>query len=254
MYYYIMEQPKGMTARQLQKKIRNDLGFFGIEGEIGLISPARSVEEHVQIAFSKNYSTIVAVGSDKLINKVCSLMQGTNHVLGIIPINTSPQINKIIGLEKIEESFQALKFRKIKLVDLALIEPHKYFLSYATIHSDLPVDLELSIDEYASKVVATDAQILSPSLSDNHNINLYLSNFHDGPGLLSKAYNWLVGRKSKNIYPSVLRGKKILLNTIDPIPVMIDNEIVAKTPIVIKLKPKALKIITSRAKILKDLK
>jgi diacylglycerol kinase family enzyme len=94
MYYYIFESAKNTSQKNLHEKIKDYLGFLGIAGETMTVSPARSVEELTQMGIEKKYSTIVAVGGDVLINKIASLIQGTEIVLGIIPIEASEQINK----------------------------------------------------------------------------------------------------------------------------------------------------------------
>lgn len=244
-----MEQPKNMVTKSIQKRIKNVLGFFGIEGEVGFASPARSVEEHTEIALAKNYSTIVAVGSDKIINRIASLLKGKDRVLGIIPIDASEDITNLIGATKIEDACQALKFRKIRSLNLAYIEPSKFFLSRAQVQINKPCVVDINVDNYFLQTKVTHLEIVSSSVSPDGYIAINFKNSHEGPNFFIQGLYTLFGKKITDIYSSVLRGRKILINTSEPLAVIIDQEIIAKTPISLASFSRPLKIIVSRANI-----
>ncbi|EKD56475.1 MAG: Diacylglycerol kinase catalytic region [uncultured bacterium] len=260
MYYYIFEQPKGLSEKNLQKKIKDSLGLLGLAGETANVSPARTTEELVDIALAKEYNTIVAVGSDQLINKVASLIIGKDVVLGIIPIKTSDIINKIIGLDNIEDAYRALKKRFLKIVDLAYLYPGSYFITKAGIKSEKPVELELEIDQFKSTVMVTDLSVISPAINtvkSNHSeleqsdnrLNIYLTNKNKQPYDIVKFFNKAIGKDVIDKVSSVFRARKFIINSTSPIPIVIDGKIVDKTPVIFTTKPKVLKIITNRAKI-----
>jgi diacylglycerol kinase family enzyme len=66
---------------------------------------------------------------------------------------------------------------------------------------------------------------------------------------LTKAWGWLSGKEAPESNVSILKGKKIKINTTESIPVLINSEVVAKTPISVRTKFRALKIIVERDKI-----
>jgi len=70
MYYYIFESPKNSRERQLFEKIRDVARTFGIAGEITQSSPARTPDELTKMGLEKNYSTIIAIGTNSHINKI----------------------------------------------------------------------------------------------------------------------------------------------------------------------------------------
>lgn len=263
MYYYIFEQPKGLSERNLQKKIKDSIGLLGLAGETANVSPARSVEELVDIALAKEYTTIVAVGSDQVINKIASLIQGKGIVFGVIPIRTSDIINKIIGLETIEDACVALKKRFLKIVDLAYLYPGNYYLTKAEINSEKPVEMELEIDHFKTTVFATNLSVVSPAIntikssnsemeqSDNR-LNIYLSNSQEQPYEIVKLFYKTIGKEMGDKTSSIFRARKLIINSSVPIPIYIDGKIVDKTPVIFTTKPRALKIITSRATIDKN--
>ncbi|MCL5794907.1 MAG: hypothetical protein M1338_00915 [Patescibacteria group bacterium] len=252
MYYYILEQPKNLSTTSAQKKLRKILGTLGIEGEVGVVSPARSIEEHTEMAMVKKYSTIVAVGSDILINKIAAYLQGTNYVLGIIPVNASELVCQMIGTSQMEEACEALKFRRVKSVSLALVEPKKFLVSSAQITLDKAVKTIVNVDDIETELNITDATLLSPCVNNDSSISLFLKNKFEGPNSLVKGFNWLIGKKTVDNYSSILRGKSISLSTSEPMPLTVGSEIIAKTPIFCRVAPHALKIITRRAKIVQD--
>lgn len=264
MYYYILEQPKSMLEKSLQKQFRDIVGFFGIAGEITQESPARNVDELVKIALDKEYNTIVVMGSDKLINKVASLICNKNITLGIIPVNASPIIEEIFSLpnNKIEIACQALKQRYLKIVDLAYLYPSCYFLTSAIIKSSHPLDISLQVDDFKTQIKMTELKITSAAIntlptknnddieqSDNR-LHLFFTNSQDQPGNWQKAFNWAAGKKTLDKISSAFRARKIIIESVAPIPVYLDNQIIDKTPVMFVNKPRALKIIKSRAKIL----
>lgn len=262
MYYYIMEQPHGSAERKFQKKIKDMVGMLGLAGETAAVSPARTVEELVEIATFKEYNTIVAVGGDQLINKIASLICGKEAVLGVIPINTSPLINNILGIkdDNINEAFVTLKKRYLKVIDLAYLYPQSYFLTQAEIKTSQPIEVELEIDQVKTTTKITDLIIVSPAIntivnneyefeqSDNR-LNIYLANNRECPSDIIKFTHWFLGRKTIDHTSSLFRARKIIINTSSPIPIFIDGKIIDKTPVIITTKPKALKIITRRGRI-----
>lgn len=253
MYYYIFEQPKNRAATKTQEYVRDLLGVNSISGEYVTVSPARTTEELVEMGLDKNHSTIVAVGSDRHINRVAAKLHSNKKcVLGIIPINASFLILQLIGLEKedFKEACLILKYRKIKEINMGFIEPNKYFLTQAEIQSPKSTLANITVinsdfDSYQSDISMTEIII-------SRNLFVFITDKNLGPKFWEKSWNWLVGKKIPDIESSMLRGKKIKIATSAPIPVIIDNEIVAKTPIVASLQSKALKIIAKPVRMKKE--
>jgi len=252
MYYYILEQPKNKAISKTQEYLRDLLGLLGIAGEVVTVSPARSTDELVEMGLSKKYNTIVAVGSDRHINKIASQMINTKCVLGIIPINASSLINQLIGVSELKEAAEILKYRKLKEVNMGLIEPNRYFLTQAEIQSIKPIKTTITVigtnfDSYSIETNITELII-------SRNIYVLLNDKSRGPGLIKGTWSWLTGKKVADIESSILRGKKIKIETSVQVPVIMDGEIIAKTPIVASLQTRVLKIITKPDRIVEEKK
>jgi len=249
MYYYIFEQPKSNTTRA-QEHVKRILTELGISGEIVTVSPARTTEELVEMGVNKSHSTIVAVGNDHHINKIGSYLRNKNVAMGIIPINSSEIIHKLIGGSDIKEACEILKFRKLKEISIGAVEPNKFFLTQVEIqtHSSKPVAITIinpGSDSYVAQTTFSEIII-------SKNLYLFMTDKYINYNILKKSWDWLIGKTIPDIVSSILRGKKIKIETNEPIPVTMDGEIIAKTPIVLSLYPKALKIITKPARIINE--
>jgi len=240
-----MDSPKDSGQKREQEKIKDALGFLGIAGETVTVSPARTIEELTNMGLAKKYSTIVAVGGDRLVNKIAAMLQEKDHVLGVIPVNASAEICNLIGTSDIKTACENLRFRKVKNVDLSYIEPNKYFLTNINIISNKPLNCQIEIDSCEFKATATNI-VLEP------NLTLHLQDESLSGGTFKKAINWIFGKKSQDNNTSIFKGKRIKIDTSESLPVLIDGEVIAKTPIVARVKPKVLKIIAGRDKM--DLK
>jgi len=242
-----MEQPKTRNIQKAQDNIRKVLSELGIIGEVVTVSPARTTEELVEMGISKNYSTIVAVGTDAHINKIATYIKNSHIVLGIIPIDGSPLLYQMIGASDIKELCELLRFRKLKEVSMGAIEPNKYFLTQVEIQSPVSANVKITIINPGS-----DSYIAETSMSEiiiSKNLYVFVTDKHKDKNLIKNTFNWMIGKKNSVVDQSILRGKKIKIETDEPIPVTLDGVIIAKTPIVATLYQRALKIISKPARI-----
>jgi len=242
MYYYIME-PAGKKNSVWQEKVKDILGDLGIAGETVVPSSARTIEELTTLGLVKGYSTIVAVGSEKIVNKIVDCIVNQKEVkdvvLGIIPEDYESVMAKKIRVKDIREACNTLKQRKLETADVCLIEPNKYFLTEAVISSSRARDAYLITPEIKAGVVFNEI-IIRPGLE----IKIIDNSFSDSKkGLLG----WIFNKKADERGTSSFHGTYAKIEALDGgAPVKVENEIIAKTPIVCYNRPKALKIISSR--------
>src|SRR3990167_7897965 len=159
MYYYITEGARSREEARTLEREREILTNLGISGEFVTTSPARTVEELAELGVAKRYSTIVAVGSDRLVNQVATLLAGTPYVFGALPIENPAALELTTGIATIEEAAQALKFRRVHLVSIARIEPNKFFLTETHIHVPNPIPVRLTLDSSMAELEATDIRL-----------------------------------------------------------------------------------------------
>jgi diacylglycerol kinase family enzyme len=238
-----------------QEKVKDTLGDLGIAGETVSPSPARTIEELASLGIIKGYSTIVAVGSEKIVNKIVTALisQKSNNdtVLGIIPDDYDSRMAKRIGVKDYKEACQALKSRKLQTMDTVCIEPNKYFMTDAIIESPKSADTYLLMGQI--QVGAKFNKItIKPGVKieiedENKQIQSNVKNF----------FKFLIGKKEEglknNIYSSLFHSKEIQIETPDnSFSVKVDGDTVAKTPILVTHQPKALKIIVARETIINE--
>lgn len=244
MYYYIMDPAAG-KAVQWQEKVKSILGDLGIAGETVTPSPARTIEELASLGVVKGYSTIVAVGSQNLVNKIVTTLinqkEAQNTVLGIIPENYESTIAKRIRVKDLKDACDTLKYRKLETFDACFIEPNKYFVTEAVIESRKPIDAYLTTP-HVKAGISFNRFVIKPGLK----INIYDSNTKEGSK--KGIFGWLFGKKEESdIYTSFFQTNKFKLEVLDQtLPVKVDDYVISKTPIVCTNKNKALKIIVAR--------
>ncbi len=242
MYYYIME-PAGKKNAVWQEKVKDILGDLGIAGETVTPSPARTIEELATLGLVKGYSTIVAVGSEKIVNKIvdCIINQqeAKDVILGIIPENYNSVMAKKIHVRDLREACNTLKQRKLQTADACLIEPNKYFLTEAVISSPKSRDAYLMTPEIKAGVVFNKITI-KPGLE----IRIFDNSV--SPSNMG-FFGRLFAKKENSHSESYFRTKYAKIEALDGgAPVMVEDEVIAKTPIICHNKSKVLKIIVSR--------
>lgn len=248
MYYYIIESSKGkFNSRTPQEKIKDILGNLGIAGETVTPSSARTIEELTHLGIVKGYSTIVAVGSEALVNKVITVLAtetlAKDTVLGVIPNDFNSPLVKKLGITDIYSACNALKFRKLETVNLCLIEPNKYFLTEAIIESSKNKEIFFSMEKMKGKAF-TKKVTIKPGLE------VTLCDQSLEGGLLKKFFRWLFGKKEKDIYTSRFQTKRIRFESErENLPVKVSDKIVAKTPATFLNRGRILKIIVARDRI-----
>lgn len=249
MYYYLQESTANWNERKLLEKFKKLVGQFGIAGESVSPSPARTIDELVTIGLEKNYSTFVGVGSDLFLNKVASSLinqrgnfGGERVVLGLVPTDLQGDIAAWLGYRSIESAAAALKSRKVASVDVPLIEPSKYFIAPLRIKGSKVFSFKLATAGYTIDTQAA-------SLSIDRNLRVMISGTPTQNQLVGRLKHFFTGKQSENVADSQLRSNQLRIETLDTIPVYLHSEMIAKTPVSLKIVPQALNLITERGTI-----
>ena len=245
MYFYIFEPPRSSKERVYFEKIRDIAREFSIYGEAAQASPARTPEELTQIAVGKNYTTIVAVGSDEHVNRVASqLIVSTIPfpvALGVVSTDPVSILYERWGFKQPEEACEVLKFRKLEKFDAGLIEPQHYFITSARIECKKPSRITLEVDRWK-------AEALIDRLEVSNNLYILLEKFTRESSAVRAALNWIVGKEKRSADRSIFKGRVIRISSYEPQAVLIGSEVVARTPVNIYRKLNALNIICKRDK------
>lgn len=245
MYYYVFEQPKTSNDRKSQLKVREYLEDLGIVGEITNASPARSAEELTDMGIRKGASTIIAVGSDRHINNVITMVKtserGLNRdvVVGAVPLDAGSSMRERLRLTSVLDACEALKKRRYTTVDLGYIEGSCYFVTSAEMHTSSPVEITLRADRWEVTNHITDLIVFS-------DLTFSFYNTLASKKGLQKFASWLIGSEAEKKNVSIFHAKTLQITGSVVMPVTVEGAVVTKTPAVIYRMPKALKIIIKR--------
>lgn len=252
MYFYIFENSKANREKKIQEKAKQIIAELGISGENVTPNPARSIDELIDIGLTKGFSTFVGIGSDIFANKIISSLLSNKKnceedkpVFGFVPTDfDKSQIGKIINVTNIENACKSLRFRTLKTISLGLAIPNKYFITPLTINSQFPFSVHLILPNLEAVGSATQIKITP-------DINISFSDNNLGNSGIQKLLNIFKGEKMtySEKYSSRFTTDALKLVCEPSIPVNLENEIIAKTPIQIKRIDNHLQIIINRGTI-----
>lgn len=265
-YYYIYDSYlNDKKYRAVLAKIENRLTDLGINGHIGRLSLLKNIEELIGDELKRGVATVVAVGNDKTVNQVVNVIASKPGVaLGIIPIGERNQIAELLGIPQAELACETLSARKTEKLDVGKIHSVKnasgaadkqfYFLSGAVIPSQ---GVKLKFDEGYNIVPMDQNGYISiynfycpmsgkrKSFCHNPQNELLEISVENQPaeGFLKRFKN------TQEILPSIFPAKKVTVVGKKTAPIIVDCEIVAKTPAVFRIAPQKLKVIVGRERV-----
>ena len=268
MYYYIVD-PQNLSQSEferVQNQLYSSVSEYRVSGEVVRATGLRTVAQLVESAFSHGARTIVAVGSDGTLQELINAAGNREITLGFIPIVPSA-VGDTLGIKTVAQGAKTIAARRIAEMDLGSVNNNLFFtnaifgalpqdqgylasLRQGLTHGgrELPqLELKFSADghfEASLPVVAGCIQNLG------HPTDGYLDVL-----LLPQISGWTAFRHRHEIRrgefekipgTSVLHVKKIEIQTPDGLAIRSEGRILGKTPAVIEIKPKALKIIVGR--------
>lgn len=285
MYYYIINPASGGgKINKVQEKLRARLKELGIAGEFVKSTGPGDIPKLTRMAVEKGFNTIVAVGGDGTIHEVINSIPNESIALGIIPMGSTNELAKLLGINDWGEACTILAARKVEIVDLGIIGD-KLFVTSASIGFDTNIfEIKKSMNEgFLSKAnyytkLANSAKSFKPipielefekfsvstecfnfSISNGQFIN-YLpqkskpqDNVLDAVLINKLSYSDMIkygtGKinfsQNKSRY-SLFHTQKVTVRTPKPVPVTADGQIVAETPVTIQVSDRKLKVIVSK--------
>ncbi|HTL39416.1 MAG TPA: diacylglycerol kinase family protein [Methylomirabilota bacterium] len=276
MYYYIVD-PQKIPQREferVQNLLYSSVSEYRVSGEVVRVTGLRTINQLVENALSHGAKTIVAVGSDDTLNDVINAVGRREVVIGFVPIFPT-EVGKILGIKSIEQAAKTLGGRRIAELDLGLVNKnffvsklsfgvyqpagtgwmksldYKFFQNMVNMPS---FDVKFSVDgKYQASLKVIGGMIVNSR--DNAE---GLANPTDGVLdvlLLSKLSKWDVFKFRKEIISgdfekipgsSVIHVSRLEISTPVGLPLKSAGRVIAKTPAVIEVMPKALKIIVGK--------
>lgn len=272
MYYYIFEPTKNPKEQKIQEEIKIKLQTLGIVGECVTLSLAEEARDLARVGLRKNYSTVVAVGSDRLINEVGSGLIESGAVLGAIPLTEESDFHTILGTKNYLEACDILPQRKVLTTDCGLINSSKTFITKVAIKPKR----ELSLSENGLIIVNFDGDFQAETklceiivsnigikktdlpgekeetdkshqlLADNHLDVFIPDQLEERGGFFSRIF----GKKNEIEKPeddgSIFHPRHISIESRKKLVAMLYDKIIERGNLVIESYPAALKIIIKR--------
>ncbi|XOU94392.1 MAG: diacylglycerol/lipid kinase family protein [Candidatus Kerfeldbacteria bacterium] len=255
MHNYIFDQYLSEKKYQtILDKIESRLTDLGINGRIEKLTILKSFSESVSEIVKRGADTIIAVGNDRTISKVISLLPKLNITLGIIPIGPNNEIAKKLGIPEGEAACDILSARLVEKIDLGKANNY-YFIS----NLKLPINKEVFLDygSYNIRPITDDSQISICNFDlEINNSSSKEKRHHCNPkdGLLEAVFTQAEKPKSFfNVFnndfseSSIFPFKKVKIKcNKECLPAIIDGHTTIKTPIAVEVLPKKLKIIVGK--------
>ncbi len=239
MYYYITEPARSREDEQAEERIRELLIRMSIAGEFVTTSPTRGVEELAEMGVAKKYTTLVAIGSETLINHLGTLLAGTPYVFGAIPLRRPDALAAVSGIRTHEEAAEALKLRRVRAVSIARLEPNKFFVTELRMSSPTDVGVRIRIDDALVESNCRDLTLTGGGDLTLRHVRL------DGPS--GGIFRRLFGAKPTEVTDSSsFHGRTIAIETDQPQPFYLGSELFARTPVAVTTIPNSLKMVTRR--------
>ena len=247
MYYYIFEPSQGPKEYERSAQIKKQLSELGIAGEMTSPTPGKSVNDLVDLAIAKRYSTVIAVGSMDLINKVAHAVIPYEVVFGIIPTVDHPDIARLIGTSDWKQAADHLKRRRFHPVRMGLINDQICFLTPAIIDVPDDVAIELRCPDYMVSA-AGGRMSITPTFDPEEEAETLLTvEIEEGTPRRSKGLlGGLFKKKAAAPGESLLRCPAFDLRSSAPLSVSVAGSVLATTPISCTTQVKPLKLIVGR--------
>lgn len=253
MYYYITEPLTTSAEKKRVEDIKSILSQLGIAGEFAVASPARTVTEHLDLAFKKGFTTIVGIGDDALANTIASAMLHRNYdkaALGMIPWDNRQELWQMIGAHSIKDLCQTLRTRLVTSVDAVELDSTHSFITSAAMILPKPVRFRLTYN-----TVVMLGQCTHLTISKDGQVEIWDETYRLAGKQSGSFLGRLFGASNNNDHSLSLTSfvsDHWQFETEQPCPLLVSGVKATETPLEVIRRPKALKLIVNRAKITTD--
>ena len=246
MYYYIFEPPLEAKEYERTTQIKELLSSLGIAGEMTNPTPGRTVEDLVELAVAKRYSTIIAVGNTELINRVARALEPHDVVFGIIPLSENKDISNLIGLADWKSAAEHLKRRRWQPVRIGLINKEIGFITPATINLPTLSNYEIITPDYTLSGQGGTITITPLRGNENDTHSSFLLEMDNEQPVKTGFLSSLFSKPTNIPQKSQLVVTELELRTQESASVIVAGAAVCATPIFCETQGKPLKLIIAK--------
>lgn len=229
------------------------------------VTGLRTVNQLVENAFAHGAKTIVAVGSDDTLHDVINAIKGRETVVGFIPIFET-EIGQLLGIRGIQQAARTIGARRIAELDLGRVNNNS-FLSKLTFglgpaeSSGFFKTFNLKIIQSLFNLPAFEVKFSANSefQASTSVVGGVIENSLTGQILDVKLLSKLSKVQTLRFREEILSGEyqqlpgaslihisRLEISTPAGLPLRVGSRVIAKTPAVIEIIPKGLKIIVGK--------
>ncbi|MBU1148572.1 hypothetical protein KKI23_00610 [Patescibacteria group bacterium] len=253
MYLYIYDSYlKDKKFEITLNKIEARLSDLSINGRIAKMTILKNIKEAVEDGIKKGATTIVAVGNDQTLFDVIRSLASQLVTVGFIPVHCKSQIAQTLDIPPDDKACDTLSARLTVKLDVGKINKH-FFLSSVEIDQG-QVSIECDGRYWVTPLSpASSVQICNFGYwSTCRQKTVCHSNPQDGylEAIIQPVNSQrnIFGFKSQQQnQASVFSAKKLkIVSQTESVPISVDGEMVAKTPVSIEVVPQKLNIIVGK--------
>jgi diacylglycerol kinase family enzyme len=250
-YFYVYDE--FVQERRYEReliKIEHRLTDIGIQGKIGRVALFRHIGEIVRDEAKRGAQTIVVVGDDETFRKLMPVLPELEVVVGLIPLGAKTRIAEVLGVPAGAEACDTLSARIIETLDVGRLNERYFFSSVEAFGSDVAVQVG---GKYQIKAAASGGiEVRNVGSLAYADLRDGLANARDGMlevvihAELPKERLWSRPKTTHSIFPM----KQLGIVGATPISVMLDGVLEQFSKIELSCLPKALKIISGKARLI----
>lgn len=250
MYYYIFD-PKKCRKKTQVEAIKDQLAKIGISGEFTVVSSMQSAADLAEAGLRKQYSTIVAVGGDDIINQIADKLVGKTEAMGIIPLETSIEIENLIGTKNWKDAIDILRFRRIKEIHLGMTGNGRHFLTSTELDLKKPTEVTIEFKGYIVQAkiksltvsnVSSQIKKINPEYLDV----IIQSELTKNTGILGSIANLFKSNETPEKNLTIIRARSMRIFSNKSIIIRSGNMIISKTPQYIESTDEKLRLIVGK--------
>lgn len=223
-------------------QIETRLANLGIQGRSEKITILKNIPDATRLAIKRGADTVIAIGNDQTIVKLLPSVVETNTTLGLIPVGPHQTMAHVLGVPIGATACEVVSRRIVRRLDLGLVNS-QYFLT--------------SLEAPGTVIAACDGKYNVTSLDQSGRISLMnfqneLSHGRPDDGVLelviSPGHGHLAWRAFHRAQPgSVFTVKSVKFTSAGgPINMLLDGQITIKTPVIVKVAAKKLRVIVGK--------
>lgn len=245
MYYYLYDEH--VSAKRYQSElyaIEARLADLGIQGKVGRLHMMQSANDMIARAIRAGAKTIVAVGNDTTVTQCIHAVNGTDVILGIIPVGEPQTLSQHLGIPKGVRACEILSARIVQQYDVGMVNRSTFL---TTLEIPKGSSVELHCDNAYSVTLDTPRRIRIENFPVQEQ-GTALAN--PGDGRLTAVIDGSTGgslfhrgRASGSILP--FRTARIE-STDGPVELVADGAQRIATPVIVGIAPERLRIIVGR--------